>query len=183
MTSERNKHASHKEKLALQQPVDPFPNPVIAPTDAAGNNVAGGRFGCSRDNGTKMHYGTDLEAAVGTEFVSIYTGTVQDTRTDVSNDQPTPGSLGNYVIIKSTGLGVSIKYCHLSEVAVNNGDSVNQGDKLGKTGRSGNAFNAPHKHVHIEVSTDYFLTNQNRVDPEPYLKTKYGPNPNPTTCS
>jgi len=53
---------------------------------------------------------------------------------------------------------------------------------LGKTGRSGNAFNVPFKHLHIEVSTDHFATDQRYVDPEPYLKTKYGPNPNPPTC-
>jgi len=167
--------------LTVQQPVDPFPNPMLAPTDAAGVNSNGARFGCSRNGGTQMHKGTDLIASVGINFVAIYSGVVQMVRNNVSNEEYTP-DLGNIVIIKSIDLGISIKYCHLSEVSVTQGASVSQETTLGKTGRSGNSFNVPHKHLHLEVSTDFFATNQKYVDPEPYLKTKYGSNPNPLVC-
>lgn len=179
----KNKEDSLTENVGFtaQQPVDPFSNPVLAPTDAAGVNTNGARFGCSRNGGTTMHKGTDLKASIGTDFVAIYSGVVQLVRNDVSNEVATP-DLGNIVIIKSTALGISIKYSHLSQVSVTQGATVSQGTILGKTGKSGNAFNVPHKHLHIEVSTDYFNTNQNYVDPEPYLKTKYGANPNPLVC-
>lgn len=189
-SNKASKARSHNSKIPArgeqgvraEQPVDPFSNPALAPTDAAGTQKNGARFGCSRDGNTSMHYGTDLKAAVGTDFVSIYSGKVQNIRTDVSNEQNTAGSLGNYVIVRHKELGVAIKYCHLSEVTVEDGDAVAQGEQLGKSGRSGNAFNAPHPHIHIEVSTDYFMTAQKRVDPEPYLKTQYGANPNPIAC-
>jgi murein DD-endopeptidase MepM/ murein hydrolase activator NlpD len=171
------------ERVLAQQPVDPFPNPTLAPTDEAGLNTNGARFGCSRNGGTKLHRGTDLKADVGTSFRAIYSGIVQagGVRKNVPNDSETDG-VGNFVIVKSADLNISVKYCHLSQVSVSEGDSIAQGQILGKTGKSGNAFNVPFKHLHVEVSTDYFATANNYVDPEPYLKTKYGANPNPPTC-
>ncbi|MBK8464868.1 MAG: M23 family metallopeptidase [Chloracidobacterium sp.] len=163
----------------MSEPVDPFLNPVLAATSAGTTN--GGRFGCSRNGGNSFHDGTDLKADVGTAFVSIYAGTVQAIRDNVPNNVNTPNSVGNYVIIRSNQKQVSIKYCHLSEVSVQPGQAVAAGQELGKTGKSGNAFDdiqVPVKHLHIVVSTDYFLTSTKYVDPEPFLKTNYGANPN-----
>ncbi len=176
--------AGHPEvQAAAQQPIDPFPNPLLAPTTTDPASTNGARFGCSRKVGTeqKWHGGTDLAAPVGTTFKAVYAGVVSAIRNDVSNTNASPG-VGNFVIVKSDDLGVSLKYCHLSEVSVKAGDKVAQGAVLGKTGRSGNAFNVPKPHLHVEVSTDHFATNTKYTDPEPFLKTKYGPNPNPPTC-
>lgn len=75
----------------------------------------------------------------------------------------------------------------MSTVAVSTGDTINAGEKIGKSGKSGNAFNVPFPHLNVEVSTDYFATNKHYVDPEIYLKTKYTPanlnEPDPTKCS
>jgi len=171
------------------QPADPFPNPSLAPTDAAGNNTDGARYGCSRvdsDGTKKMHYGLDLLAAVGTSCVAIYDGVVSGIVDNVPNDQQT-GGLGNRLVVRSTvnGQSLSLMYCHLSQISVANGQIVTAGTEIGKTGRSGNAFDVPHKHLHLAASSDRFLTSANIVDPEPYLKTTYKPhpNPNPKTCT
>lgn len=172
------------QERASSGPVDPFPNPILAPTDLAGN-TKGGRFGCTRidENGQKKkHSGTDLKANEGTDFNAIYPGRVTSIRTDVSNDENTPNSVGNFVIVRSRNPNISIKYAHLSAVSVAVDKEVVAGEKLGKTGRSGNAFNVPFPHLHIEVSTDHFAGNDHYVDPEPYLKTSYGTNPYPADC-
>ena len=172
----------------VTEPVDPFANPELAPTDSAGTKTNGARFGCSRVDSAgnkKWHGGLDLKAAVGTEVKAIYSGVVQAIRDNVSNTQETPG-VGNFIIIKSAQLKVSIKYCHLEKVLVKVGDTITAGNVIANSGKSGNAYNVPFPHLHLEVSTDYFATAGKYVDPEPYLKTKYSPenpnDPDPSKC-
>jgi hypothetical protein len=171
-------------KVQLTEPVDPLPSPEIAPTTIGGDTKTG-RFGCGRidTNGLpKMHSGIDLKANIGEKVKSIYSGTVQDIRNNKPNDRKTEG-LGNYVIIKSNQMKISIKYCHLSEVLVEKGDFMATGQVIGKTGQSGNAYGVPNPHLHLVVSKDYFITSSKYVDPEPYLKTKFQPpNPNSKEC-
>jgi murein DD-endopeptidase MepM/ murein hydrolase activator NlpD len=161
----------------MEQPVDPFENPTLCATDAGLTN--GGRFGWSRDDGKTWHGGTDLAASVGTEFVAIYSGKVTMVRVFKPDEPGYKKDIGLLVIVRSKGF--SVKYGHLSEVAVTAGDAVAQGAVLGKTGRSGNAFGVRNPHLHVEVSPTHFTGMYDRVDPEPYLKTKYGPNPNEST--
>lgn len=157
--------------ILVNGPVDPFSNPKLCPTDSAGTKINSGRFGCSRENATKWHGGVDLKAIEGTAFVSVYMGRVTAIRDLKPADPNYKSGVGNFIIVRSDGF--SIKYCHLGEISVKVGDTVSAGAVLGKTGKSGNAWNVPFKHLHIEVSTDHFATNQRYVDPEPYLKTKY----------
>lgn len=157
--------------LLSEGPLDPFPNPVLCPTDAAGTKINGGRYGCSRDGGTTWHGGTDLKALEGTYFGAIYSGKVAQIRDLQPSDPNYTSGVGNFVIVRSDDF--SIKYCHLSKINVAIGDTVSAGANLGKTGKSGNAYNVPFKHLHVEVSTDYFATQNHYVDPEPYLNTKY----------
>ncbi|RYE42787.1 MAG: M23 family metallopeptidase, partial [Sphingobacteriales bacterium] len=135
-------------------------------------------YGCSRDTGTQWHSGIDLAAAVGTELKAIYSGKILNIPSSIRDLKPTDTNykkdLGNYIIVKSDGF--SVKYCHLSQIDVALGDTIELGQVLGKTGKSGNAFDVPNKHLHLEVSTDHFGSNNNKVDPEPYLKTKYKKN-------
>lgn len=156
------------------EPVDPFTNPQLCPTDAAGIQINGARFGCSRGGGTRWHGGLDLKAEVGTQLQAIYGGKVTLTR----NDPGQSAGLGSIIVIRSGAF--SIKYCHLDSITVVEGTDVTAGQAIGTTGKSGNAYpdSVTFKHLHLEVSTDHFATNSRYVDPEPYLKTKYGPNPN-----
>jgi murein DD-endopeptidase MepM/ murein hydrolase activator NlpD len=160
------------------EPTDPFLNPQLCPTDSMGTNTRGARFGCSRDGSSKWHGGIDLKAEVGTKFAAIYSGTVSKIRDLEETDPNYKKGVGNFIIVKSQNF--SVKYCHLSEIDVEEEDDVVAGMPLGKTGKSGNAYpdSVPFKHLHIEVSTDHFLTANNYVNPEPYLKTTY-PQPLP----
>jgi len=73
-------------------------------------------FGCSRDGGTRMHYGTDLKAPDGTVLRAMYGGIVTDIIDTVPNYSYTAGSLGDYIIIESiiNGTTTAFKFCHLS---------------------------------------------------------------------
>jgi len=160
--------------------IDPFLNPELAPTDAQGNNKKGARFGCGRignDSKPKMHWGLDLKAIPGTEFKSLLEG-------KISHINNKPNSLGLYLIVRSNVENVSILYAHLqsTQSGLSVGSNVSQGEILGKTGKSGAARNVPHKHLHIECSTDFFATKSNHVDPEIYILTSFGDNPNPIVC-
>jgi len=66
--------------ISTRGPVDPFTGPDIAATDPASKQINGGRFGCSRDNGTTWHGGIDLKAPVGTPFKAIFSGNVTSMR-------------------------------------------------------------------------------------------------------
>lgn len=159
--------------MSSKRGIDPFNNPELAPTDAAGRNKNGARYGCSRKNGVKWHGGLDLKAKVGTRISAIHYGVVQK----LEKDNPTPGC-GKYIIIKNTTIGVSILYCHLDEVNVTLNQNISQGEYIGTTGVSGNASNVPHPHLHLEVSENYFKDKSKNVDPEDYIMTQFGPNKN-----
>lgn len=159
-----------KKTIELDGPVDPFPNPKLCPTGAA-STINAGRYGCSRDGGTQWHGGTDLKAAIGTELIAIYGGEIKHIRDLKPTDPEYKNGVGSFIIVRTGKF--SIKYCHLSEISVSLYATIKAGDKLGKTGASGNAYNVPNKHLHIEVSEDHFETNTQFIDPESKLKTKY----------
>lgn len=157
----------------IESPDDPFLYPVLAPTDKENTKVDSARYGFTRiDTNTNVlfHYGVDLKADIGTDLHAIYSGCVIYTRTNISNTTNTPGSYGNYIIIESTNVGIALKYCHLSEVCVAEKQIISHGMIIGKTGRSGNAFNVPNPHLHLEASTDCFKSTSNIINPEPYLR-------------
>ena len=90
---------------------------------------------------TIPHKGTDFRAAVGTEVKALNTGVVKIARMYTV--------YGNTVIIDH-GLGVQTLYMHLSELKVKEGDTVNVGDVIGFSGKTGYAEGA-HLHVSVKV--------------------------------
>ena len=69
-------------------------------------------------------------------------------------------SWGNNVLIDN-GNGVWTRYAHLSSIGVSAGQTVSQGQYIGKVGSTGNS-SGPHLHFEVYV-------NKNRVNPEPYI--------------
>ena len=61
---------------------------------------------------------------------AVANGTVIETGFDVN--------IGNYIIL-DLGNNITIKYGHLSEISVEEGDSVKQGKKIGELGKTGMA--------------------------------------------
>lgn len=94
------------------------------------------------------HKGTDIPAPEGTPIVAAHDGTVLISGW---ND-----SYGNQVLIDN-GAGLSTRYAHMIETAVNVGDTVSAGQVIGYVGSTGDSTG---NHLHFEVTVEGV-----RVDP------------------
>lgn len=94
------------------------------------------------------HKGIDIPAPEGTPILAAHDGTVL-----VSgwND-----SYGNQVLLDN-GAGLSIRYAHMTETAVNAGETVSAGQVIGYVGSTGDSTG---NHLHLEV-----VENGTRFDP------------------
>ena len=122
-----------------------------------------------------MHNGIDIGGVVGVEnVISIKNGiVVYSTKSMGINCQDLSdlsskcgGGYGNYVIVQHNDGSYSL-YAHMAynTVTVDIGDSVVQGQLLGKVGSSGSSTGG-HLHFEIRVGGN---TNQNTVDPLLYI--------------
>jgi murein DD-endopeptidase MepM/ murein hydrolase activator NlpD len=102
--------------------------------------------------GRHVHTGIDLAAPTGTPVHSASAGTAH-----VGFD---PAGAGHYVVV-TVDAHVRVFYCHLSAVAVVNGQAVTSGLVIGALGQSGKATGP---HVHFEVQQD-----GSSIDPVPWL--------------
>lgn len=125
---------SSSQKLWNGDFIYPLQNPIV--TDD---------YGYSRQTGsyTIAHKGTDFRAAEGTPVYAMNSGVVRLVR-EFRN-------YGNTIIIDH-GQGLLTLYLHLSEFAVQQGDTVQKGDIIGKSGQTGYA-NGAHLHLSIKLNT------------------------------
>ena len=105
-----------------------------SPMIRQGDSVArtGGRFDSDREGGRK-HGALDLNGSLGDDVLASLDGTVA-----VAQENWQPNGMGSTVIIDH-GSGAYTVYGHLDSISVQQGDSVNKGDKIGTVGYSGNA--------------------------------------------
>jgi hypothetical protein len=166
-----------------QHPKIPCNGDILAVSKIASSsalNINGGRFGLTRENGTKMHYGLDLKAIPNTPVFAGFVGKVITIRRDLPTNYYRKNSFGNYVVIETIlpdGKIVEIKYAHLNRVDLNFGDIVQADDQIGLSGKTGNAQYITNPHVHLEIKDK---TTNVRLDPEKYLATKFDHNGNST---
>ncbi|RPF51148.1 M23 family metallopeptidase [Aquisalibacillus elongatus] len=99
-----------------------------------------------------FHGGLDLAGPWGTEIYSTAEGTVELAGRD--------GSYGLSVVVNH-GNGYKTQYAHLSQVMVEKGDQVEQGDLIGGMGSTGRSTGV---HLHYEI-----YHNGERIDPYPYM--------------
>ncbi len=100
-----------------------------------------GRFGSQRvyrGEPGSYHSGLDIARPSGTPFVAPASGVV-------TLATSRPFSLEGYLLIIDHGQGLNSAFLHLSEIAVTEGDHVEQGQVLGRIGSSGRAT-GPHLH-------------------------------------
>ena len=102
--------------------------------------------------GRHIHTGVDLAAATGTAVYSATAGTAR-----VGFD---PNGAGRYVVV-IVDAHARVFYCHLSAVAVANGEVVSVGKVVGAIGQTGLATGP---HLHLEVQVD-----GRSVDPAAWL--------------
>ncbi|MTV25468.1 M23 family metallopeptidase [Nitriliruptoraceae bacterium ZYF776] len=100
----------------------------------------------------RMHQGIDQGAPTGTPIGASKAGTVIFAGTQ--------GGYGQLVLVDH-GDGVVTAYAHMSRIAVSNGQSVSQGQRLGDVGSTGNST-GPHLHFETRV-------NGSAVNPRQYL--------------
>ena len=146
---------------------DPIKNASIASSGASG--PYGGTYGCVRQGGTncsdgiynKKHGGIDIYAPENSDLYSISSGKVSYVGyiTD----------LGNCIQVTSSDNSTSILYAHLNSQSLAVGNDVKIGDKLGLTGKTGNANDpAIIPHVHIQIKINGVAT-----DPQSFLSTTF----------
>ena len=102
----------------------------------------------------RPHAGIDIAAVEGTSVVAPSSGIIKLVEEDMF-------FTGN-TIIMDHGLGLISIFAHLKEVFVENGESVQQGQKIGSIGMTGRAT-GPHLHWGVYL-------NNISVDPEVLLK-------------
>lgn len=106
----------------------------------------------------KLHTGTDIGAPYGSEFIAANDGVVIKAAYN--------RAYGNMVIIDHGG-GITTLYAHGSEILVQEGDTVFQGDPVLKVGSTGYSTGA-HAHFEVRINGEY-------VDPLEYI-TSYSRN-------
>lgn len=126
----------------LSAPVDAGPS---TPYHKAGSSWASG-----------YHTGVDFPVSTGTSVRAVATGKVVEAGWG--------GSYGYQVVIRHAD-GKYSQYGHLSAVNVRAGQQVNSGQRIGRSGSTGNAT-GPHLHFEIRTGPGY----GSDVDPLAYLR-------------
>ncbi|MDD3395544.1 MAG: M23 family metallopeptidase [Anaerotignum sp.] len=107
-------------------------------------------------NKMEFHNGIDIGVVTGTEVAAVHSGVVTTIRTSA-----TFGKVLEY----ETEDGYKVMYAHLSEILVEKGDQIKQGDIVAKSGNTG-LSTGPHLH--------YSLWKEDKlVDPMGYVDLKY----------
>lgn len=112
-------------------------------------------------NEWRMHNGIDIANKKGTPIVASRGGKVvaiNKSARHSSSDEG--GGYGNYVVIRHKK-GLYSIYAHLSKVSVKTGQSVKQGQKLGKMGNTGLTKTV---HLHFGIGPNKWV-NRNAKDP------------------
>jgi murein DD-endopeptidase MepM/ murein hydrolase activator NlpD len=126
----------------------------------------------------KAHQGVDLTASIGTPIKAVADGIVVSAE-NKPNDKA-KGSFGSTIVIKfiKNGSVYYAKYCHLSQLGekvwdgkcTKTGNKVIKGEILGKTGKSGNAWNLdPHLHFELNIQNYWPIGCPPRIDPFPHF--------------
>ncbi|HBD24700.1 MAG: hypothetical protein A2566_03175 [Candidatus Zambryskibacteria bacterium RIFOXYD1_FULL_40_13] len=98
-----------------------------------------------RTQGLHDRYAVDLASSYGSNILASASGQVI-----VSKGSGWNGGYGSYIVIKHSN-GTQTVYAHLSGVSVNVGDSVEQGQVIGKMGNTGRVKGLTGVHLHFEI--------------------------------
>jgi murein DD-endopeptidase MepM/ murein hydrolase activator NlpD len=107
------------------------------------------------------HRGQDLAADCNRRLVAARAGKVTAKGYQASG-------AGNYVVIDGKGTDLDYVYMHMIEpAAVDNGDKVKTGEKVGKVGSTGRSTGC---HLHFELWRGGWYSGGEVIDPTPHLK-------------
>lgn len=137
----------HGDYIGFNKPVLPQNQSFAFPVNAAVTCGFGGYAG---------HYGTDFGVGMGTSVKASKSGTVTIAAAPCSHNYGKGGNCGcsggygNYVKINH-GDGTETLYAHLTSLSVSAGQSVSQGQEIGKSGSTGWST-GPHLHFEIRIN-------------------------------
>lgn len=143
---------------ATQMPTPiPTPNPINLEYEYLPESETGGLFVFPAPYGDDLtqeysaeHPAWDIAGDIGSPVVAANDGVVTQVQIwDGSEDETGSMSYGNMVQIKH-GEELTTLYAHLSEINVQEGDTVVRGQRIGRIGDTGNATGA---HLHFEFIT------------------------------
>ena len=135
----------------------PTPNPINLEYEYLPESETGGLFVFPAPYGDDLtqeysaeHPAWDIAGDIGSPVVAANDGVVTQVQIwDGSEDETGSMSYGNMVQIKH-GEELTTLYAHLSEINVQEGDTVVRGQRIGRIGDTGNATGA---HLHFEFIT------------------------------
>lgn len=91
----------------------------------------------------RFHAGVDYRAVEGDDIHALFNGVVISTGWS--------DTIGNFVVVQS---GENVKYlvCHCSEICVEDGQLVSQGDVIARVGGTGSRCTGPHLHLALYLN-------------------------------
>jgi len=95
-----------------------------------------------------MHYGVDFAVPVGTPIVAVADGVIFKAGWQDENDHKAGFGYRVWQTFTAHGKPYSVFYGHLSELAVEAGDRINAGTRVGLSGNTGKTSGP---HLHLEV--------------------------------
>ncbi len=133
-------------------------------------------YGSTNGGTLQTHHGIDISNPTGTPVIAVQDGTVIYAGDDMTSlFGPIPNFYGNVIVIQhnffttDTSEPVFSLYGHLSEVKVQAGQQVTQGDEIGRVGATGVAL-GPHLHLEVRVgdAASYDATRNPELWVRPY---------------
>ncbi|QCD59684.1 transglycosylase family protein [Streptomyces hawaiiensis] len=152
-SKERSKERSKNENKERAGRSTATRQGLVAPVDAS-LGTPYRKAGSSWSKG--YHTGIDFPVPTGTSVTSVAAGSVVSAGWG--------GSFGYQVVVRHTD-GRYSQYAHLSAISVRDGQSVSAGQRIGRSGSTGNSSGP---HLHFEVRTGPGFGSD--VDPVAYLR-------------
>ncbi|MGP3970160.1 M23 family metallopeptidase [Streptomyces sp. 6N223] len=121
-------------------------------------------FAASSDLWSATHSGQDFAVPSGTTVRAVHGGTVVKAGAWGAGDG---SAYGNAIVIQHDS-GTYSQYAHLSRVEVSVGEKVTTGERIARSGNTGNST-GPHLHFEIRTSPDYGTA----VDPVKFLRSQH----------
>lgn len=114
-------------------------------------------YGTTGGGGLQVHHGVDIQNTLGTDILAVASGWVLYAGSDKEEQfGPRNDFYGNLVVLEHelrapNGAMLYTLYGHMSQVDVETGQFVDQGEKIGEVGATGVALGS---HLHLEVRLD-----------------------------
>lgn len=142
------------------------------------------RYGTTMSGEREPHHGVEFLNSTGTPVLAAADGVVVVAGEDYETVYGLfPGFYGNLVIIRHESPGYPVDadqpfftlYAHLSQILVESGESVSQGEQIGKVGMAG-AATGSHLHFEVRLGSNSYSSTSN---PELWLAPGGDVNDNP----